>query len=158
MPGIEFRGISIAAQLPALIEGGYDPWFCWVDGTDRSPFDEVVGAVAEFSRAKLQNGVLVGESLGGLVAAAAIVELSDGNELTSLRGAALVNPATSCVSPRGCSAHGSRRRRGCDVDSPWRRVGCRGRDVDSPWKRVAADARGRDVDIPWSRDATTRRG
>jgi len=72
--------------------------------------------------------------------------------------------------PRGYSSDESRRRRGCDMDSPWRRVAatprlrfgssaavgraraeaslgrtgsrlCRGRDVDSPRGRVAAAAR-----------------
>ena len=39
VPGIEFRGISVAAQLPNLINNDYDPWYCWVDGEDRSSFD-----------------------------------------------------------------------------------------------------------------------
>ena len=64
VPGIEFRGISVAAQLPNLIENAYDPWYCWVDGEDRSSFDEVVDAVATFVRDK--GGILAGESMGGL--------------------------------------------------------------------------------------------
>ena len=69
VPGIEFRGISVAAQLPNLIENAYDPWYCWVDGQDRSSFDDVVEAVAQFVRDK--GGILAGESMGGLIATAA---------------------------------------------------------------------------------------
>ena len=65
---------------------------------------------------------------------------------------------------RGCDAdslHESRRRRGYDVDIPWRRV-ARGYDADIPWRRVARGfftrtfrgdesrrRHGRDADIPW---------
>ena len=51
---------------------------------------------------------------------------------------------------RGYSAKtGSRRRRGRDVDIPWRRGRGDGRDVDISWRRGRGD--GRDVDIPWRR-------
>jgi pimeloyl-ACP methyl ester carboxylesterase len=93
VPGIEFRGISVAAQLPNLIENAYDPWYCWVDGDDRSSFDEVVDAVATFVRDK--GGILAGESMGGLIATAAALKLSDAKKLDKLRGVALINPATS---------------------------------------------------------------
>merc|ERR1719331_2409766 len=93
VPGIEFRGISVAAQLPNLIENAYDPWYCWVDGEDRSSFDEVVDAVATFVQDK--GGVLAGESMGGLIATAAARKLSDAKKIDQLRGVVLVNPATS---------------------------------------------------------------
>ena len=93
VPGIEFRGISVAAQLPNLIENAYDPWYCWVDGEDRSSFDEVVDAVSQFVRDK--GGVLAGESMGGLIATAAALKLSDAKQIDKLRGVVLVNPATS---------------------------------------------------------------
>ena len=97
VPGIEMRGISIAAQLPRLAAGGYDPWYCWVDGDDATPFEDVVASIAKFARDRLvpHEGLLVGESLGGLLATAAAVELSDGGDVGGLRGVALVNPATS---------------------------------------------------------------
>ena len=79
VPGIEFRGISVAAQLPNLIENDYDPWYCWVDGQDRSSFDEVVEAVATFVRDK--GGILAGESMGGLIATAAALKLSDAKKI-----------------------------------------------------------------------------
>jgi pimeloyl-ACP methyl ester carboxylesterase len=93
VPGIEFRGISVAAQLPNLLENAYDPWYCWVDGDDRSSFDEVVEAVATFVQDK--GGILAGESMGGLIATAAALKLSDAKKLDKLRGVVLVNPATS---------------------------------------------------------------
>ena len=93
VPGIEFRGISVAAQLPNLLENAYDPWYCWVDGDDRSSFDQVVDAVATFVRDK--GGILAGESMGGLIATAAALKLSDAKKLDNLRGVVLVNPATS---------------------------------------------------------------
>eukprot|EP00629_Pelagomonadales_sp_RCC1024_P015888 CAMPEP_0119295658 /NCGR_PEP_ID=MMETSP1329-20130426/50158_1 /TAXON_ID=114041 /ORGANISM="Genus nov. species nov., Strain RCC1024" /LENGTH=170 /DNA_ID=CAMNT_0007296577 /DNA_START=194 /DNA_END=703 /DNA_ORIENTATION=+ len=94
VPGVEFRGVSVAAQLPGLVKGGYDPWYCWVDGEDRTPFDTLAEAVAEFCR-RTPGVVLVGESMGGLVATAAALRLSDSRDIQSLRGVALVNPATS---------------------------------------------------------------
>ena len=95
VPGIEFRGISIAAQLPRLAANGFDPWYCWLDGDDATPFEDVVTSIATFAKRELRDGVIVGESLGGLFATAAAVELSDENALDELRGIALVNPATS---------------------------------------------------------------
>ncbi|KAH8097904.1 hypothetical protein JL720_823 [Aureococcus anophagefferens] len=94
VPGIEFRGISIAAQLPRLAANGFDPWYCWLDGDDRTPFEDVVTSIATFAKRELRDGIIVGESLGGLFATAAAVELSDENALHELRGIALVNPAT----------------------------------------------------------------
>ena len=93
VPGIEFRGISVAAQLPNLLENAYDPWYCWVDGDDRSSFDEVVDAVAIFVQDR--GGILAGESMGGLIATAAALKLSDSRQIDKLRGVALINPATS---------------------------------------------------------------
>lgn len=93
VPGIEFRGISVAAQLPNLLENNYDPWLAWVDGDDRSSFDEIVDAIATFSKDK--GGILAGESMGGLIATAAALKLSDARQLDKLRGVVLINPATS---------------------------------------------------------------
>ena len=42
------------------------------------------------------------------------------------------------LSPRGACEDESWRRRGCDVDIPWRRVAATPVDVDVPWRRVAA--------------------
>ena len=71
----------------------------------------------------------------------------------SARGVGWGRVAATPQLRRGFSADGSRRRRGRELDIPWRRVAAdaRGRDVDIPRRRVAADARGRDVDIPWRR-------
>ncbi|KAH8046037.1 hypothetical protein JL722_13871 [Aureococcus anophagefferens] len=62
VPGIEFRGISIAAQLPRLAANGFDPWYCWLDGDDRTPFEDVVTSIATFAKRNCATESSPGES------------------------------------------------------------------------------------------------
>ncbi|KAJ8607983.1 hypothetical protein CTAYLR_008250 [Chrysophaeum taylorii] len=88
VPGIEFRGVSVAAQLESLRKNGFEPWVCWVDGADRTPFGELSDAVGDFVEAN-NVSVLVGESFGGLL----VADLAVRRQLETTF--VLVNPATS---------------------------------------------------------------
>lgn len=88
VPGIEFRGVSGAAQISSLKAAGYQPWIVWVDGEDRTGFDELCEAVHEFMLRESVE-VLVGESLGGLVVAELLLSQRAPSRV------ALINPATS---------------------------------------------------------------
>ena len=57
-----------------------------------------------------------------------------------LPGALVINSFSKYFSPRGASEDGSRRRRGRDEDSPWRRVAATPRPRRR-WRRVAATPR-----------------
>lgn len=88
VPGIEFRGLSMAAQVSSLARAGYEPWVAWVDGEDRSTFEDLSSSVKQFV-AENDVEVLVGESFGGLV----VADLVTSGDV-DVR-AVLVNPATS---------------------------------------------------------------
>jgi pimeloyl-ACP methyl ester carboxylesterase len=97
LPGLDGYGISAQQFQFADLAATFDFWKLHVSSNDRSPFREITQNIAEFCRKlKLahpnQKITLIGESCGGLLAAA--VALMIRNE-DVLQGLVLVNPATS---------------------------------------------------------------
>jgi len=102
LPGLDGYGISAAAQFDDLAQT-FDLWRLTIDATDRSSFTEAVTAIANFvgsfgssSKEQPPHVTLIGESCGGLLAAAVAIQLSQASkEQPLLQGLVLVNPATS---------------------------------------------------------------
>ena len=64
---------------PRCKAAGFDPWWAWVEGDDRSSFDDLGSAVEHFLEAEFggRRAVLVGESFGGLLALDVATRLSE---------------------------------------------------------------------------------
>lgn len=96
LPGLDGYGISAATYQFGDLSATFDLWRLFIDPTDRSSFREVVLGVASFLsdlRKKTSKPItLIGESCGGLFAAAVALKLSNTN---TLGGLVMVNPATS---------------------------------------------------------------
>jgi pimeloyl-ACP methyl ester carboxylesterase len=99
LPGLDGYGISGLSQFDDL-SSSFNLWRMFVLQEDRSSFATVLQSIVDFVRhnitdaaaaaADTTNITLIGESCGGVFAAAAAVELQD-----QLQGLVLVNPATS---------------------------------------------------------------
>lgn len=100
IPGLDGFGISAQGYQFNDLARTFELWRMTQMLDDRSSFSEVVNAISEFVRSKNNEDrdrkvVLIGESCGGLLAAAAAVKLQAGSNENSLDGLVLVNPATS---------------------------------------------------------------
>lgn len=94
LPGLDGYGISAQQYQFDDLARTFEFWRLTVQPEDRSSFLQVVKAVVDFTKKMAQQQdrkvVLIGESCGGLLAAAAALRLDD-----HLDGLVLVNPATS---------------------------------------------------------------
>lgn len=95
LPGLDGFGISAATQFSDLSHI-FELWRLFIDPTDRSSFREIVNGASSFLSELHKNTsqpiTLVGESCGGLFAAAIALKLSN---TKVLQGLVMVNPATS---------------------------------------------------------------
>lgn len=105
LPGIDGVGISATAQFDDL-SSSYEFWRMTVDkGNLQVSFSDLVNSVAKFVKDATSSAefiesprevLLVGESFGGLLACAVAMALTKVQSKTfTLKGMALVNPATS---------------------------------------------------------------
>lgn len=113
LPGLDGFGISAVAQMDDLAST-FELWRLTIDRSDRSSFAETVAAIANFlakadsdiflqdndDTDQQQHMTLIGESTGGLLAAAVALQLqqrqaSTNNRHRTISGLVLVNPATS---------------------------------------------------------------
>lgn len=96
LPGLDGYGVSAATYQFQDMARTFDFWRLFIDPRDRSSFRQVTSDIAEFiiqlNRNTSQPVTLVGESCGGLLAAATAIRLRD---TAVLKGLVLVNPATS---------------------------------------------------------------
>jgi pimeloyl-ACP methyl ester carboxylesterase len=99
LPGLDGYGISAQQFQFGDLAATFDFWKLHVSSDDRSSFREITQNIAQFCRdLKLahpnQKITLIGESCGGLMAAAVALMLQNEDVL---QGLVLVNPATSFV-------------------------------------------------------------
>jgi pimeloyl-ACP methyl ester carboxylesterase/1-acyl-sn-glycerol-3-phosphate acyltransferase len=103
LPGLDGYGISAHQYQFDDLATSFNFWRLTIDGEDRSDFLSVITAVADFVRELSANTsapvTLIGESCGGLLAAATALKLQQQSNGSSpnevLKGLVLVNPATS---------------------------------------------------------------
>lgn len=94
LPGLDGYGISAVAQFDDLART-FETWRLVIAPNDTSTFLQVVDAVALFVEESATSNTtvtLIGESCGGLIAAAVAIRL---RKKDALDGLVLVNPATS---------------------------------------------------------------
>jgi pimeloyl-ACP methyl ester carboxylesterase len=106
IPGLEGYGISAFRNQFDDLADNFELWRLAIQPNDRTPFTEIVQVIAQFVEdvAADANGrpiVLIGESCGGLLAAATALRLQREQKKAGktssplLQGLVLVNPATS---------------------------------------------------------------
>ena len=96
LPGLDGYGISAATHQFHDLSTTFQFWKLFVDPSDRSSFHQVTTIVSDFLVQLHANTsrpiTLIGESCGGLFAAAVALKL---RRLAVLQGLVVVNPATS---------------------------------------------------------------
>jgi pimeloyl-ACP methyl ester carboxylesterase len=106
LPGLEGYGISAFRNQFDDLADNFELWRLTIQPDDRTPFTEIVQVIAKFVEDVAADAdgrpiVLIGESCGGLLAAAVSLrlqrELKKSGKASSplLQGLVLVNPATS---------------------------------------------------------------
>jgi pimeloyl-ACP methyl ester carboxylesterase len=112
LPGLDGSGISSATYQYNDLAQAFELWRMSMQPTDRSSFGDVVDAVVEFiNERRIEVGesggrshpsiVLIGESMGGLIAAATALRFERKSSRNTtlhkspLAGLVLINPATS---------------------------------------------------------------
>jgi pimeloyl-ACP methyl ester carboxylesterase len=104
LPGLDGYGVSAALNQFDDMATAFELWRLTVLPEDRSSFVEVVEAISKFVKdicdeptrdGKKKEVILIGESCGGLLAAAVAVRLRNSDKIPALKGLVLVNPATS---------------------------------------------------------------
>jgi pimeloyl-ACP methyl ester carboxylesterase len=108
LPGLDGTGISAFTHQFDDMAQTFELWRMIITTDDRSEFRQVLGSVVGFVEEIARNNtnrdvVLVGESFGGVLAAAVALnvqkrsqsKLSGGNYRNPLKGLVLVNPATA---------------------------------------------------------------
>lgn len=104
LPGLDGYGISAARNQFDDLATTFEFWRFTIAPEDRSSFGKVVTSISDFVQDMSQQGkrpvTLIGESCGGLMAAAVALQLKrreqiNNNQSSSLKGLVLVNPATS---------------------------------------------------------------
>jgi pimeloyl-ACP methyl ester carboxylesterase len=93
LPGLDGYGISAAMHQFGDLADAFELWRFTVLPADRSSFSQVVAAVADFIVTLDHPVTLIGESCGGMFAAAVAIRLA--SHPHALQGLVLVNPATS---------------------------------------------------------------
>lgn len=98
LPGLDGYGISAARNQFDDLAKVFEFWRMTVLPGDRSSFTEIVNTITKFvlelSEENSRKVVLIGESCGGLFAAAVAIKLAK-LQSNPLQGLVLVNPATS---------------------------------------------------------------
>jgi pimeloyl-ACP methyl ester carboxylesterase/SAM-dependent methyltransferase len=109
LPGLDGFGISAAQYQFDDLAKTFEFWRLTIAPEDRSALEKVVTLVADFVLDMSQRGqrpvTLIGESCGGLIAAAVALQIrqrerssikqKNNSQLSALKGLVLVNPATS---------------------------------------------------------------
>jgi len=100
LPGLDGYGISASSNQYDDLADNFEFWRLTIQPEDRSSFAEIVDAVAAYvanieDKAGDRPIVLIGESCGGLIAAAAALRLQRNHDKSPLDGLVLINPATS---------------------------------------------------------------
>jgi pimeloyl-ACP methyl ester carboxylesterase len=106
LPGLDGYGISAFRNQFDDLADNFELWRLTIQPDDRSPFTEIVQVIAKFVEDVAADAdgrpiVLIGESCGGLLAAAVSLRLqreqkkSNTSKSPLLQGLVLVNPATS---------------------------------------------------------------
>jgi pimeloyl-ACP methyl ester carboxylesterase len=95
LPGLDGYGISAATNQFDDLSRAFDLWRLFIEPTDRSSFLQVTQTICGFLDELQANHTnthitLIGESMGGLLAAAVVLQTN-----ARLDGLVLVNPATS---------------------------------------------------------------
>jgi pimeloyl-ACP methyl ester carboxylesterase len=104
LPGLDGYGISAARNQFDDLASTFEFWRLTIAPEDRSSFGTLVVSISDFVQELAQEDgrkvTLIGESCGGLLAAAVALQLqkreqAGGRESSSLQGLVMVNPATS---------------------------------------------------------------
>jgi pimeloyl-ACP methyl ester carboxylesterase len=100
LPGLDGYGISAFRNQFDDLADNFELWRLTIQPNDRSPFTEIVQVIAKFVESLEADAdgrpiVLIGESCGGLLAAATALRLQRERKTSPLQGLVLVNPATS---------------------------------------------------------------
>ncbi|GKY96946.1 hypothetical protein MPSEU_000653600 [Mayamaea pseudoterrestris] len=96
LPGLDGYGISAATHQFHDMSNTFDFYRLFIDSDDRTSFQQVTNHIVNFVHDLYLNNsqpvTLIGESCGGLFAAACAIQLAERN---ILKGLVMVNPATS---------------------------------------------------------------
>ena len=103
LPGLDGYGVSAARHQFDDLAATFEFWRLTIAPEDRSSLADIVTTVADFVQDVSQRGrrpvTLIGESCGGLIAAAVTLQIRrrehSHEKQSSLKGLVLVNPATS---------------------------------------------------------------